>query len=196
MNQEPLSPQEITRRRLLRLALGGGIVAAGAVVYKQTETVGFDKWARWMLRGQAARLSPASRVALAAVASYDADVLGAIRQLWRDANAPDLQNANVIVKPNLVDYIPGRPCYTMPQVVEALIQFLRDEARVKKVVVAEGTTFRRDPYALLLETGYRDMLERQRVEFVDLNYDDLVPIPLRGGYAKMDKLFMARTVAQ
>src|SRR6266705_2757696 len=40
------------------------------------------------------------------------------------------------------------------------------------------------------------MLERQRVGFVDLNYDDLVKIPLRGGYAKMDSLFMARTVAQ
>ncbi|MBI4675650.1 MAG: DUF362 domain-containing protein [Chloroflexi bacterium] len=187
---------KISRRALLRLALGGGIIAGGAVVYKQTESVGFDKWARWMLRGQAARFAPASRVALAAVPSYDADVLGAIRALWRDANAPDLQNANVVVKPNLVDYITERPCYTMPQVTAALLQFLREEVRVKSVVVAEGTTFRRDPHALLIQTGYRDMLARQRVAFVDLNYDDLVPIPLRGGYAKMDKLFMARTVAQ
>lgn len=196
-----MSNYKLSRRALLRLALGGGIVAAGAVVYKQTEAVGFDKWARWMLRGQTARFAPASRVALAAVAGahsapYDGDVLGAIRQLWRDANAPELQNANVVVKPNLVDFVAERPCYTMPQVVEALIQFLRDEARVKKIVVAEGTTFRRDPHALLLETGYRDMLERQRVEFVDLNYDDLVAIPLRGGYAKLEQLFMARTVAE
>ncbi len=187
---------KISRRALLRLALGGGVVAGGAVIYKQTESVGFDKWARWMLRGQTARFAPASRVALAAAPSYDADVLGAIRQLWRDAGAPDLQNANVVVKPNLVDFVAGRPCYTMPQVVEALIQFLRDEARVKKIVVAEGATFRRDPHALLIETGYREMLERERVEFVDLNYDDLVKIPLRGGYAKMDSLFMARTVAE
>lgn len=187
---------KISRRALFRLALGGGILAGGAVVYEQTKNVGFDKWARWMLRGQTARFAPASRVALAAVPSYDADLVGAVRALWRDANGPDLQNANVVIKPNLVDFVPGRPCYTMPQVTEALIHFLREELRVKKIVVGEGMTFRRDPHAILLDTGYRAMLDRLGVEFVELNYDDLVKIPLRGGYAKMDSLFMARTVAE
>jgi len=84
----------------------------------------------------------------------------------------------------------------MPQVTEALIRFLHEEVGVKSLVVAEGMTFRRDPHSILIETGYQEMLERQRVEFVDLNYDDLVKIPLRGGYAKMDSLFMARTVAE
>lgn len=186
----------ISRRTLFRLALGGGIVAGGAVIYKQTESVGVDKWLRWMVRGQGARFTPPSRVALAAVSSYDANMLEAIRAIWRGANAPNLENARVILKPNLVDSIPERPCYTMPQVTEALIQFLREEVKVKSLVVAEGMTFRRDPHSILLETGYREMLERQRVEFVDLNYDDLVKIPLRGGYAKMDSLFMARTVAE
>lgn len=187
---------KLSRRALLRLALGGGIVAGGAVIYKQTEGVGLDKWMRWMLRGQTTRLAPASRVALAAVASYDDDVSSAIRTLWRDANAPDLQGARVVLKPNLVDSIPGRPCFTMPRVVEALIEFLRDEVRVKSVVVAEGMTFRRDPEAVLIETGYREMLERQRVEYVDLNYDDVVKVTLRGGYARMDSLLLARTVAE
>ena len=188
--------KKISRRNLLRLALGGGILAGGAVVYARTQEVGFDKWARWMLRGQTSRFVPASRVALAAVPSYDADVLSAVRAIWRDANGPDLQNANVVLKPNLVDYVPGRPCYTMPQVTEALIQFLRDEMRVKKIVVAEGMTFRRDPHAILFNTGYQEMLDRLGVEFVELNYDDMVKIPLRGGYAKMDSLFVARTVAE
>lgn len=193
---EQKSPKHFSRRALLRLGLGAGILAGGAVVYEQTKQVGFDKWARWMLRGQSARLAPATPVALAAVASYKANLLDAIRALWRDANAPALENANIVIKPNLVDYLPGRPCYTMPQVTEALIQFLRDEVRAKKITVAEGMAFRRDPHAVLIDTGYRDMLERQHVEFVDLNYDDPVKIPLRGGYAKMDALFMARTVAQ
>lgn len=187
---------KISRRALFRLALSGGILAGGAVVYEQTKNVGFEKWARWMLRGQTARFAPASRVALAAVPSYDAALVSAVRALWRDANGPDLQNANVVIKPNLVDFVPGRPCYTMPQVTAALIQFLREEMRVKKIVVGEGMTFRRDPHAILLDTGYRAMLDRLGVEFVELNYDDLVKIPLRGGYAKMDSLFMARTVAE
>lgn len=191
-----MSNKKISRRALLRLALSGGILAGGAVIYKQTESVGFDHWLRWMLRGQTARFNAPARVALAAVPSYDADILNAIRTIWREGNAPNLENARVVVKPNLVDFVPDRPCYTMPQVTEALLQFLRDEVRVKSVVVAEGITFRRDPHAILIDTGYREMLERQRIEFVDLNYDDLVKIPLRGGYAKMDSLFMARTVAE
>lgn len=186
----------ISRRTLLRLALGGGIVAGGAVIYKQTEAVGIGKWLEWRMHGLSSSFAPAAKVALAVVPSYDSDILSAIRALWRDANAPDLENANVVIKPNLVDSIPGRPCFTMPQVTEALIQFLRDEIRVKSVVVAEGMTFRRDPHSILIETGYRDMLERQHVEFVDLNYDDLEKIPLQGGYAKLDSLFMARTVAR
>lgn len=191
----------ISRRTLLRLALGGGIAAGGAVIYKQTESAGLSNWLKWMVRGQGARFAPASRVALAGVsgapdAPYEADILGAIRGLWGDAKAPDLKGARVVVKPNLVDFVRGRPCYTMPQVTEALVQFLRDEVGVKSVVVAEGITFRRDPQAILIDTGYREMLERQRVEYVDLNYDDLVKIPLRGGYAKLDSLFVARTVAE
>jgi uncharacterized protein (DUF362 family) len=188
--------KKISRRDLLRLALGGGILAGGAVAYKQTESVGLAKWARWMLRGQMARVTPATRVALAAAPSYDADLASAVRAIWRDANGPDLQNATVVIKPNLVDFVPGRPCYTMPQVTKALIHFLRAEMRVKKIIVGEGMTFRRDPHAILFETGYRDMLAQADVEYVDLNYDDLVKIPLRGGYAKMDSLFMARTVAE
>lgn len=191
-----MSKSKISRRTLLRLALGGGILAGGAVIYKQTESVGFDKWLRWMLRGQSARFAAGARVALASAASYDADLVTAVRDLWRDGSGPDLQGANVVLKPNLVDFLPDRPCYTMPQVTEALVHFLRDEMRAQSVVVAEGMTFRRDPHAMLIQTGYQEMMDRLGVEYVDLNYDDMVKIPLRGGYTKMESLFMARTVAE
>ncbi len=186
----------LSRRTLLRLGLVGGIVVGGAVIYDRTKEVGATNWLKWMLRGQATRFAPAARVALASVSSYDADLMPALHSLWQTANAPDLQGANVVIKPNIVEYVPNRPCFTNPQVVRALIQYLRDTVRVKSVVIAEGMTFRRDPQATLIQTGYRDLLDSQHVDFVDLNYDDLVPIPLRGGYAKLDKLFMARTVVQ
>lgn len=186
----------LTRRTLLRLTLAGGIVAGGAVIFKQTENVGLDKWLRWMVRGQAARLTAGPRVALAGVNSYEDDLRSAIRTIWQAANGPDLRGARVVIKPNLVDFVAGRPCFTMPQVTGALIDLVREEMGVKSVVVAEGVTFRRDPHAILIDTGYRDLLEKKRVEFVDLNYDDLVKIKLRGGYANLDTLFMARTVAE
>lgn len=187
---------KVSRRSFLRLGLLGGIFAGAGVVYKQTEAVGFDRWFRWMVRGHVARLNSPSGVALAACESYDSDVLGAIREVWRAAHITDVTGAHVVIKPNLVDYVEGRPCFTHPRVTEALIRFLRDELRVESVVVAEGTTFRRDSGAILRDTGYAEMLARQQVEFVDLNYDDLVIVPLRGGYARLDKLFVSRTITE
>lgn len=185
---------KVSRRSFLRLGLLGGIFAGAGVVFKQTEAVGFDKWFQWMLRGQVARFSPASHIAVTACESYEDDVMGAIREGWRAAQIPDVAGARVVVKPNLVDYVEGRPCYTHPRVSEALIHFLRDELHVQSVVVAEGTTFRRDSGAILHDTGYAEMLARLQVEFVDLNYDDLVIMPLRGGYARLDKLLVSRTI--
>lgn len=186
----------LSRRAFLRLSLLAGIGAGAAVIYKQTEAVGFGNWFRWMWRGQGARFAPAARVGLGACAAYDADILGCIRQAWQDAGAPNLRGARVVIKPNLVDFLDGRPSFTQPQVGQALIEFLREEQQVKSLVVAEGMTFRRDAEAVLLDTGWAEMMARQGVEFVDLNYDDLVTIPLKGGYAKLAQLFVARTVAE
>jgi uncharacterized protein (DUF362 family) len=178
----------------LRLGLLGGIAAGAGVIYKQTGEFGFANWFRWMLRGQEARLSAPARVGLAKCPTYDGDILSALRQAWRDAGAPDLRGARVVVKPNLVDFIDGHPGFTHPRVVEALIQYLRDEEKVESIVVAEGTTFRRNSEAILIQTGFAEMLARQNVEFVDLNYDDLIKVPVRGGYTHLDRLFLARTV--
>ncbi len=186
----------LSRRGFLRLALLGGIGAGATVIYKNTESWGLSNWLRAMLRGQVARFTSAPRVGLAACASYDADILGALRKAWQNSDAPNLAGAQVVIKPNLVDFVEGHPSFTHPKVVEALIQFLRDEQRVKSLVVAEGITFRRDSEAVLIDMGYAEMLLRQQVEFVDLNYDDLVAVPLKGGYTKLPQLFFARTVAE
>lgn len=185
--------KRISRRMLLRLTLGGGIAAGAAFIHKQTESVGFGHWFRWLVRGQAARLMPPTRVALAAVPSYDADLMQAIERVWREAALPHLGGARIVVKPNLVGST--EPAYTHPRVVIALVHFLRAEGAAS-VVVAEGMTFDRDTQVILEETGYATMLAREGIEFVDLNYDDLVRIPLRGGYTRMESLFLARTVAQ
>ena len=186
----------LSRRAFLRLGLLGAIATGVAVINRQTEKVGFSNWFKWMLHGQQARFANAARIGLAAVPSYDADILLGLRQAWKDAGAPILSGAGVVLKPNLVDYLDGHPSYTNPRVVEALIRFLRDEQHVKSLVVAEGTTFRRDSQAVLNETGFAEMLHRQGVEFVDLNYDDLVQVPLKGGYTHLARLFLARTVVE
>ncbi|MBI4790883.1 MAG: DUF362 domain-containing protein [Chloroflexi bacterium] len=186
----------LSRRAFLRLGLLGGIAASARVIYQSTEAVGFERWFRWMLRGRAARFfAPPARVALAACPSYDADILAALRGAWQNAQMPDLRGLRVVLKPNLVDYLDGHPTFTHPRVVQAMIRLAREQG-ARQVTVAEGTTFRRDPQAILDATGFAEMLAQEQVEFVDLNYDDLVAIPLQGGYTNLKTLLVARTVAE
>lgn len=185
---------KIDRRAFLRLGLLGGITASAGVVYKQTEAVGLVNWLRWLGRGQSARLGPAARVAIMANLSYDNDLLRVLSELWALAKLPNLRGARVVIKPNLVDST--RASFTHPRVVEGLVKLARDEMGAASIVIAEGMTFHRDANAVLRETGYAEMMERQGIGFVDMNYDDLVSVALKGGYARMSKLFMARTVAE
>lgn len=186
----------LNRRAFLRVALLGGIAAGVGVIYESTAQVGFDRWLRWMLRGNAARVSaPRTRVALAACASYDADILGAVRAAWRDAGLPDPRGLRVVLKPNLVDSVDDHPSYTHPSVVRAMIRWTREQG-ARSVVVGEGPSFRRDAHGILEATGIAEVLAQEQVDFVDLNYDDLVSIPLKGGYAGLKSLLVARTVAE
>ncbi len=184
----------LSRRAFLRMALLGGIAAGSGYIYKSTESVGLDRWLRWMLRGRVASLTaPRARVALVDCPSYDADLTAALGDAWQSAHMPGLAGARVVLKPNLVDYVADRPCYTHPRVVQAMIRLARD-AGAARITVAEGMTFRRDPYAVLDATGYTDMLAREAVEFLDLNYDDLVAVPLRGGYTGLKTLLLPKTI--
>lgn len=184
----------ISRRAFLRLALLTGIAAGAGVIYKITEPVGFDRWFRWLWRGSIEKYfgNPA-RVALGVCPSYDADILAVLRETWKNATAPNLNGARVLLKPNLVDYVEGIPCFTNPHIVQAMIRLAR-ELGARQVVVAEGPTFRRDAQAILDATGFSEMLSRERVDFIDLNYDDLAPMPLKGGYTKLKTIFVAKTI--
>jgi uncharacterized protein (DUF362 family) len=136
-------------------------------------------------------------VAIAKCPSYDADVLGALRQGWKDAgrSADEVRGKRVVLKPNLAGFNPGHPVTTAPEVVEAAIKLFR-ELGAREVVVADGPTFTTDIDGTLTRTGLDKVLERQQVRFVDLNHDDLVEVPLKSGYTFMKSLFAPRTIAE
>lgn len=186
----------ISRRAFLRLALLTGIGAGAYIVYENTKVVGTERYLRWLSRGAAARLfAPNARVALASASSYDADILTPLRDAWQNAKMPDLRGLRVMLKPNLVDFVSGFPTFTHPRVTQAMIQLAREQG-ARSIIVADGPTFRRDPQAVLDATGYTEMLAREKVEFVDLNYDDLGTFPLKGGYTKLKTMFVARTILE
>ena len=101
----------------------------------------------------------------------------------------------VVLKPNLVDYIPGNTINTHPLLVLAAAESFR-RIGAKSVVVAEGPGHQRDTQLVLAQSGYRQCLRAERIRFVDLNRDQLIRTPLRAGYTGMKDLWLPRTVLE
>jgi uncharacterized protein (DUF362 family) len=94
----------------------------------------------------------------------------------------DLRGKSVLLKPNLVEAIPGKPVNTDPHVIGAAAEaFLRLGADA--VTVGEDPGHHRDTYLVVHETGLADQLQHRRIPFVDLNRDELIKTNLRANYS-------------
>jgi len=102
-------------------------------------------------------------------------------QLVFDALRPfnlDVRGKSVLLKPNIVEYVPGRPVNTDAQLVGAAVEaFLRLDAA--SVMVGEGPGHHRDTDLLLYETGLGDQLAHRNIAFVDLNREELIKTRLQ-----------------
>jgi uncharacterized protein (DUF362 family) len=104
-----------------------------------------------------------------------------------------IRGKSVLLKPNIVEYILGRPVNTDPQLIGAAAEaFLRFGAA--SVIVAEGPGHHRDTELLVYETGLRDQLLHRKISFVDLNRDELVKTKLQANYSGLGHLWLPRTV--
>ncbi len=140
------------------------------------------------------RKRPRSRVAILKAESY----VGRLEQtLCQGLNLfhLDLHGKTVLLKPNLVDYIPGGHINTHPLLVVAAAECFR-RLGAKTVLVGEGPGHQRDTELVLLESGFADLLRKQRIRFVDLNRDELVETPLLAHYTGMKSLWLPRTILE
>jgi uncharacterized protein (DUF362 family) len=107
----------------------------------------------------------------------------------------DLRGKTVLLKPNLVEYIPGAEVNTNYWLVGSASEaFLRLGAR--RVIVGEGPGHQRDTQLVLAESGFEKHLKERRLEFVDLNRDDVVKAPTKSSYTSLGSLWLPRTVHQ
>jgi uncharacterized protein (DUF362 family) len=186
------SSRRLSRRALVR----GGLLAAITVglggAYQQREVVRFlPGLSRAVWRRVVGEIAT---VSIARCPAY-ANATQAVREAWDAIGGPPLAGKRVVLKPNLVDYAPDRPINTATEILEAAIDYLRAHD-VAEVVVADGPSFNRDTDYLLAETGLGDRLERKRVPFIDLNYDDLDRVPLVGNYGRLTSLSLPRTITR
>ena len=100
---------------------------------------------------------------------------------------------SVLLKPNCVEYVPGKPVNTDAQLIGAAAEaFLRLDAA--SVTVGEGPGHHRDTDLLLYETGLADQLAHRKVAFVDLNRDELIKTKLQANYSGLGHLWLPRSV--
>src|SRR5437588_1520123 len=105
----------------------------------------------------------------------------------------DVRGKSVLLKPNIVEYIPGKPVNTNAQLIGAAAEaFLRLDAA--SVTVGEGPGHHRDTDLLLHETGLSAQLAHRKIAFVDLNRDELIKTKLQANYSGLGHLWLPRTV--
>jgi uncharacterized protein (DUF362 family) len=105
----------------------------------------------------------------------------------------DIAGKSVLLKPNLVDFVPGVAINTDPLLVTTAAECFRRLGALS-VTVAEGPGHQRDTQLVLFESGFQDELAKQHIPFVDLNRDELVKIKLCTRYTGLGHLFLPRTV--
>lgn len=182
----------LTRRQVLRLGLAAGIVGCAGYLGATRDRLVF---AGATLRQGWLRVAGGNTaVAVVRCPTYDqAD--SAVRQAWDLIGGPELAGKRVVLKANLIDYVPDRPVNTAPAVLMAAIRYLKAHG-AREIVVADGPGFKRDAEELVTDSGLGAALAAEDVRFVDLNYDDLVKVEIKGQYTELRHLLLPRTVVE
>ena len=169
----------ISRRDLL---IGTGAIAAGVSV----------SLPYFLPRYRQDRRPKRSRVVILRMDGYVQSIQDSLLrglQLFR----LDVKGKTVVLKPNLVDYIPGNAINTHPILVVAAAECFR-ELGAKQVIAAEGPGHQRDTQLVLCESGYESLLRESRIRFVDLNRDELTSVNLSAEYSGLKRLWLPRTI--
>lgn len=172
------SAGQIDRRALL-VGTGAALVAVGTLPY---------------VRRAWRRQEP---VFLARHAQYDGGLASIIDDGLRAVGLQpsDFAGKRVLLKPNMVEPTRDSPQMTTnPQVVLAAADvLLRWGAKVR---VGEGPGHVKDTEVALYESRMGDALDSERLEFVDLNHDDIGPIENRGQISKLQTMYFPRAVLE
>jgi hypothetical protein len=134
-------------------------------------------WSALRRHGSAVRKAR-SRVAILSAEGYSDALETLLFAALRDFGL-NVRGRNVLLKPNLVEHLPGAPVNTNPKLIGAAATcFLRLGA--SRVVVGEGPGHERDTELVVSETGLEQELGRRAIAFIDLNRDELVRVRTKG----------------
>jgi uncharacterized protein (DUF362 family) len=183
------------RRTFLRLGALAVIGFAAGFIYRRTAPLGLLTFSRWQARGLKKRFfGPPSVVALGESSNYDSDLLKNLRNLWGQAEMPNVRAKRILIKPNLIDFLENHPVTTSPEMVGAVADLLL-ELGAKEIIVGDGSGFRRETWPVAQAIGLDVVLAKRGLKFVDLNYDNPQPIPVQDKWIhRSSELWLPRHV--
>jgi uncharacterized protein (DUF362 family) len=180
----------LSRRNFLQAA--AGTLSAGSLLYGCVRSPSV-KIAKPNAAQIAGKRSGDSIVTIAKCQSYDDDILGMLKPFLKDAQLPDLHGKVALIKPNMIDVIPGHPICTDPVFIKIAAE-LAGYLGAKEIIVAEGPGHNRDTEFLLANSGHGQMIKKLGLRFVDLNLDDLEKVDNPEPFSKLDHIFFPKTV--
>jgi uncharacterized protein (DUF362 family) len=163
------------------LTRAGGAFAAGLGAKEICD------WNEWSLRAS---------VFIARAASYQADLESIIKRgLGELGLGPSwVRKKSVLLKPNLVETTVNTPhINTNPAVVRATAAVFRSWG-AGNILVAEGPGHTRDTQLVLDQSGLSTILRAERLEFFDLNHDDVEFVPNRFRQTTLAELALPRAL--
>lgn len=173
--QGPEAARPGLSRRHLLLAGAGAVgvgLAAGAAWRGRRGGGGMEAAAA----REAALTGGDTRVALVHCDAYQAVALDrAVARGLELAPPPDVQGKRVVLKPNFVEFMAGRPVTTEVPLLRALVRAFRARGAAV-VLVAEGPGHRRDTDEVWTRAGLFRAGAEDGFAVVDLNVDHLQPV--------------------
>jgi uncharacterized protein (DUF362 family) len=144
---------------------------------------------------KAGRHQGVSKVAIATCKSYEEDLLALLKSFAADLTLPNLEGKTVLIKPNMVDFVPSLPLTTNPAVLAAAVKFC-DHLGARRIIVGEGPAHNRDTEYILEHTGIGKTCKQLGVPFVDLNLDDLSAVDNKNPITGIERFYLAKSVVE
>ncbi|MBW2107315.1 MAG: DUF362 domain-containing protein [Deltaproteobacteria bacterium] len=181
-----------SRRRFLKVLLAGsGALLSGGIL------AGYCRRIAAHAASNTAR-GAVSETFIAKAASYDGNLTSVIGSALKELGITSrmIKGKNIVLKPNLVEtHIGTGHINTHPAVVLAAAGTFR-RLGATTVVVAEGPGHTRDSILVLEESGLADLLYREHIPFVDLNYDNWVTVSNTSRISRLNRLTLPVTLAR
>ncbi len=131
------------------------------------------------------------RVSIMRAPGYGAELLDPIRRALTEHGLA-VRGKRVLLKPNLVEFDEGAPINTHPAFTAAVLEAFRSLGAAE-VRIAEGPAIRPDAFEIAEAAGYFQAIPDFERLFLDLNYDDVAPVRLPRGGARLRTIYVAQT---